>query len=148
QDMLDGVVAQNETERRKLWTLREEISESQRKDGPSIKHDIAVPTSALPRLVRDCAADLERAFPGVRIVAFGHAGDGNLHYNVSYTRPGNADLFDDEPAVNAIVYDQTSATPAPATPICSTTNRRSTPSSTTMSTAWAARWRRNTASAN
>ncbi|KUM03809.1 FAD-binding oxidoreductase [Chromobacterium subtsugae] len=105
QHMLDGVVAQNETERRKLWTLREEISESQRKDGPSIKHDIAVPTSALPRLVRDCAADLERAFPGVRIVAFGHAGDGNLHYNVSYTRPGNAELFDDEPAVNAIVYD-------------------------------------------
>ncbi|QEL56702.1 FAD-binding oxidoreductase [Chromobacterium paludis] len=105
QDILDGVLAQNETERRKLWTLREEISESQRKDGPSIKHDIAVPTSALPRLVRDCSADLEAAFPGVRIVAFGHAGDGNLHYNVSYTRPGNADLFDDEDAVNAIVYD-------------------------------------------
>lgn len=105
QTMADGVVSQNETERRKLWTLREEISESQRKDGPSIKHDIAVPTSALPRLVRDCAADLDQAFPGVRIVAFGHAGDGNLHYNVSYTRPGNADLFDDEDAVNAIVYD-------------------------------------------
>ena len=104
QTMADGVVAQNETERRKLWTLREEISESQRKDGPSIKHDIAVPTSALPRLVRDCAADLETAFPGVRIVAFVHAGNGNLHYNVSYTRPGNADLFDDEDAVNAIVY--------------------------------------------
>lgn len=105
QDMLDGVLAQSEAERRKLWTLREEISESQRKDGPSIKHDIAVPTSALPRLVRDCSADLEAAFPGVRIVAFGHAGDGNLHYNVSYTRPGNADLFEDEDAVNAIVYD-------------------------------------------
>ncbi|OWY37708.1 hydroxyacid dehydrogenase [Xenophilus sp. AP218F] len=105
QDMLDGVAAQSESERRKLWTLREEISESQRLDGPSIKHDIAVPTSALPQLVRDCGAALAARFPGVRIVAFGHAGDGNLHYNVSFTRPGNLDLFDDEAAVNAIVYD-------------------------------------------
>ncbi|OHX12744.1 hydroxyacid dehydrogenase [Chromobacterium sphagni] len=105
RDMSDGVVAQNETERRKLWRLREEISESQRLDGPSIKHDIAVPTSALPALVNDCAAALEADFPAIRIVAFGHAGDGNLHYNVSYTRPGNVDLFDDEAAVNAIVYD-------------------------------------------
>ncbi|UJB33523.1 FAD-binding oxidoreductase [Chromobacterium sp. Beijing] len=101
----DGVVAQSEAERRKLWLLREEISEIQKQDGPSIKHDIAVPTSALPQLVRDCGAALRRAYPGVRIVAFGHAGDGNLHYNISYTRPGNVDLFDDEAAVNAIVYD-------------------------------------------
>ncbi|MDF0606187.1 FAD-binding oxidoreductase [Neisseriaceae bacterium TC5R-5] len=105
-NILDGVIAQSEAERRKLWQLREEISELQKQDGPSIKHDIAVPTSALPAFVRDCAAALQAAFPSVRIVAFGHAGDGNLHYNVSFTRPGNTQLFDDENTVNELVYEQ------------------------------------------
>lgn len=102
----DGVLAQNETERQRLWQLREAMSETQKRDGPSIKHDIGVPSSAIPDFIRDCDAALQRAFPGVRVVTFGHAGDGNLHYNVSYTRPGNAQLFDDEAAVNAIVYEQ------------------------------------------
>ncbi|MDN0074846.1 FAD-binding oxidoreductase [Crenobacter sp. SG2303] len=103
--MLDGVIAQSEAERQALWAVREAISEAQAAHGPSIKHDIAVPVSAIPAFMQDAATRLEAAFPGVQIVAFGHVGDGSLHYNVSYTRPGNADLFDDEERVNAIVYD-------------------------------------------
>lgn len=105
QAVHNGVVATSELARRKLWLLREEISEIQRQDGPSIKHDIAVPTSVLARLIRDCGAELRQAYPGVRIATFGHAGDGNLHYNISHTHPGNVDLFEDEKAVNTIVYN-------------------------------------------
>ncbi|WP_280954909.1 FAD-binding oxidoreductase [Paludibacterium denitrificans] len=105
RDMVDGVVAKNEAERQQLWQLREAMSETQKRDGPSIKHDIAVPTSAIPAFVEHCETALRAAFPSVRIMAFGHAGDGNLHYNISYTRPDNADLFADEARVNAIVYD-------------------------------------------
>ncbi|RXZ44772.1 FAD-binding oxidoreductase [Crenobacter cavernae] len=105
QAFVDAVVAQSESERQALWQLREAISEAQAKDGASIKHDIALPSSAIPAFLRDADAALEAAFPGVRIVAFGHAGDGNLHYNLSYTRPGNENLFDDEERANAIVYD-------------------------------------------
>ena len=105
QDMLDGVIAQNENERLMLWKLREDMSEIQKRRGPSIKHDIGVPTSAIPMFLEQAGTELEAAFPGCSIMAFGHAGDGNLHYNVSFTRPDNADLFDDEDAVNQIVYD-------------------------------------------
>ncbi len=105
QPLQDAVLARSETERAQLWCLREAMSETQKLDGPSIKHDIGVPSSAIADFLEDCDAALQAAFPGIRIIAFGHAGDGNLHYNISFTRPGNAHLFDDEPAVNAIVYD-------------------------------------------
>lgn len=105
RDMLDGVIAQSEADRLGLWRLREEMSDAQKRRGPSIKHDVGVPSSAIPAFLRDAGAALDAAFPGCSIMAFGHAGDGNLHYNVSWTRPDNADLFDDEEAVNRIVYD-------------------------------------------
>lgn len=101
---VDAVLAQSGRERLELWRLREEISEAQRRDGPSIKHDIAVPVSAIPAFLDNCGRQLETAFPGCRIVTFGHLGDGNLHYNISHTRPGNTDLFDDEQRVNEIVF--------------------------------------------
>jgi FAD/FMN-containing dehydrogenase len=105
QTLLDAVVAQSETERAALWQLRENISEAQAKDGISLKHDIALPASAIPAFIADADAALKAQFPSCRIVTFGHAGDGNLHYNLSYTRPGNVDLYDDEAKVNEIVYD-------------------------------------------
>ncbi|AQR65704.1 hydroxyacid dehydrogenase [Aquaspirillum sp. LM1] len=101
----DAVLARHARERAQLWALREQISEAQKRDGPSIKHDIAVPLSQLARFIERADAALQQAFPGCRVVCFGHVGDGNLHYNVSFTRPGNVDLFDDEPAVNTLVYD-------------------------------------------
>ncbi len=105
QDIADGVLAHSEADRQQLWQLREAMSETQKRDGASIKHDIGVPSSAIPAFLAECETALTAAFPGVRIIAFGHAGDGNLHYNISYTRPDNAHLFEDEDSVNAIVYD-------------------------------------------
>ena len=101
----DAVLARHTRERARLWALREQISEAQKRDGPSIKHDIAVPLSQLAGFIERADAALQQAFPGCRVVCFGHVGDGNLHYNVSFTRPDNVDLFDDEPAVNTLVYD-------------------------------------------
>ena len=102
----DAVIAHSETQAKKLWALRENISEAQKIEGISIKHDVAVPVSAIPAFLERADAALERAFPGIRIVAFGHVGDGNLHYNLS--RPDaqeNAAFIASQPEVNRIVHD-------------------------------------------
>ena len=102
----DAVIAHSETQAKKLWALRENISEAQKIEGISIKHDVAVPVSAIPAFLEWADAALERAFPGIRIVAFGHVGDGNLHYNLS--RPDaqeNAGFIVSQPEVNRIVHD-------------------------------------------
>jgi FAD/FMN-containing dehydrogenase len=103
---LDAVVAQSESQALALWALRENISEAQARAGQNIKHDVSVPVSAVPRFVAETGAELARAFPGVRMVVFGHLGDGNLHYNVSPPAGVAADAFLRElPAVNRIVHD-------------------------------------------
>jgi FAD/FMN-containing dehydrogenase len=103
---LDAVMAQSESQALALWSLRENISEAQAREGPNIKHDISVPVSAVPRFVAATDAELARAFPGVRMIVFGHMGDGNLHYNVSPPAGVAADAFMRElPAVNRIVHD-------------------------------------------
>ena len=102
----DAVIAHSETQAKKLWALRENISEAQKIEGISIKHDVAVPVSAIPAFLERADAALERAFPGIRIVAFGHVGDGNLHYNLS--RPDaqeNAAFIASQPEVNCVVHD-------------------------------------------
>jgi len=102
----DGVVAQSAAQAQKLWALRENISEAQKIEGVSIKHDIAVPLSRIPEFLAAADAALVAAFPGVRVVAFGHVGDGNLHYNLSKpeTRE-NAAFIAAQPTVNRIVHD-------------------------------------------
>ncbi|GAA4328660.1 FAD-binding oxidoreductase [Pigmentiphaga soli] len=79
----DVAIAESLAQGKALWHLRESISEAQAAEGKNIKHDIAVPTSAIPAFVAATDALLERWLPGVRHVTFGHLGDGNLHYNVS-----------------------------------------------------------------
>jgi FAD/FMN-containing dehydrogenase len=69
-----------------LWALRENISEAQRIEGISIKHDVSVPVSRIPEFLERAGRALARAGPDVRVVAFGHIGDGNLHYNLSKPR--------------------------------------------------------------
>jgi len=102
----DGVIAQSAAQAKKLWALRESISEAQKIEGISIKHDVAVPVSRLPAFLERADAALASAFPGIRVVAFGHVGDGNLHYNLSQpdTRQNTA-FIDSQPAVNEIVHD-------------------------------------------
>ena len=91
-----------------LWSLRENISEAQKREGISIKHDISVPVSAIPGFLDAAGAALAAAYPGLRIVCFGHLGDGNLHYNLSRPVRGENDEFIARtPEVNRIVYDIT-----------------------------------------
>ncbi|WP_131110587.1 FAD-binding oxidoreductase [Sulfuricystis thermophila] len=102
----DAALAANEAQARALWALRENISEAQKREGLSIKHDISLPVSRIPEFIMRCDAALEAAFPGVRIVCFGHLGDGNLHYNQSKPlAQDNADFIAQTPAVNRIVHD-------------------------------------------
>jgi len=104
--VLDAVVAHDIASQKRLWNLRESISEAQRLDGVSIKHDIAVPVSRIPAFIDQADSQLGRAFPAIRIVTFGHIGDGNLHYNLS--KPNsmeNADFIKETAATNKIVHD-------------------------------------------
>lgn len=105
-EVSDGVVAQSETQAKKLWALRENISEAQKIEGISIKHDVSVPVSRIPQFLATADAALAKAFPGVRVVAFGHVGDGNLHYNLSQANAGdNVSFLACEPEVHRIVHD-------------------------------------------
>jgi len=102
----DGTVAHSRAQARQLWALRENISEAQKIEGLSIKHDIAVPLSRIDDFLARAGAALDAAYPGIRIVAFGHVGDGNLHYNLS--RPissDNAAFIDRQPEVHRLVHD-------------------------------------------
>ncbi len=105
-DVTDGVIAQSGPQAQKLWALRENISEAQKIEGISIKHDIAVPVSQIAEFLVTADAALEKAFPGIRVVAFGHVGDGNLHYNLSKADAhDNAAFLASEPEVHRIVHD-------------------------------------------
>ena len=79
----DAVVAASLDQARQLWKLREDMSEAQKFEGGSIKHDISVPVAAIPDFVSRAGEVVEAFCPGVRPVAFGHFGDGNVHYNVA-----------------------------------------------------------------
>ena len=103
----DAVVAESIAQARALWHLRESIPLAQAEEGLNIKHDISLPVSRIPAFCAHTDALLEQHFPGVRLVNFGHLGDGNLHYNVQ--APAGADgarfLAEHEHAVNTLVFD-------------------------------------------
>jgi len=81
--VLDAVIAESEAQRAALWRLREEHSEAQKREGASIKNDVSVPVSRVPALIADASAACRALVPGVRVCAFGHVGDGNIHFNLS-----------------------------------------------------------------
>ncbi|KGH47546.1 2-hydroxyacid dehydrogenase [Modestobacter caceresii] len=86
---LDAVIASGSAQVAALWALREGISEAQNREGPSLKHDVTVPVSRIPAFVEQTDRALAAAVPGIRVVAYGHVGDGNLHYNLS--KPADSD---------------------------------------------------------
>lgn len=85
----DAVIAASLKQRQDFWRLREEISDAQRHEGGSIKHDVSVPPDAIPAFIAAAAPIVENIAPGARPVVFGHFGDGNVHYNV--TQPHGRD---------------------------------------------------------
>ena len=104
--LTNAVLAQSGEQARRLWALREDISEAQKKEGYSVKHDISVPVSRLPEFIERADAALLAAYPGIRIVTFGHVGDGNLHYNQSKPEAGeNAPFIAAQAEVNRLVHD-------------------------------------------
>ena len=103
----NAVVAENLAQAHALWHIRESISLAQAEEGLNIKHDISVPISAIPQFVQETDAELAAHVPSVRIVNFGHLGDGNLHYNVQAPEGVDPALFlaEQEPDINRIVFD-------------------------------------------
>jgi FAD/FMN-containing dehydrogenase len=81
--VLNATVAMSERERDMFWRLRESIPEAQRKDGASLKHDISVPVSQVPRFIEVAGGWVAQHVPQGVLVAYGHLGDGNLHFNIN-----------------------------------------------------------------
>jgi FAD/FMN-containing dehydrogenase len=107
----DAAVATNLEQARHFWHLRECIPLAQAEEGLNIKHDISLPVSAIPAFVVSMATALNEEIPGIRLVVFGHLGDGNLHYNVQAPEgePPGKFLADQEARINARVYDAVAA---------------------------------------
>ncbi|MDR0261252.1 MAG: FAD-binding oxidoreductase, partial [Comamonas sp.] len=105
--VLDAVVAESLSQAHDLWHIRESIPLAQAEEGLNIKHDISIAASRIPAFVEHADALLQREIPGVRLVNFGHLGDGNLHYNVQVPEgeDGKTFLRDKEALVNHLVYE-------------------------------------------
>ena len=85
----NAVIASSDAQLTALWHMRESMSDAQKPEGGSIKHDVSVPVSKIPVFMAEAEAAVMQALPGARICAFGHLGDGNIHYNIS--QPVGAD---------------------------------------------------------
>ncbi len=104
----DAIVAKSESEAQALWRLRHAVSEAQKHEGASLKHDVSVPIGRIGELIEKLQAAVAEALPEARPVAFGHVGDGNVHFNISQPPAWAAERFLAERArMAAIVYDAT-----------------------------------------
>ena len=103
----DAVISESIAQAKALWHIRESIPLAQAQEGLNIKHDISLPISKIPAFCEATDAQLQAAISGVRLVNFGHVGDGNLHYNVQCPEGADAAVFmrDHESQINKIVYD-------------------------------------------
>jgi len=107
----DAALAESLAQSATMWHWRESIPLAQGLEGLNIKHDISLPVSAIPLFCDRTQAALAAAFPGARLVNFGHLGDGNLHYNVQCPEGGDGAAFlaAHEHAINALVFDEVQA---------------------------------------
>jgi len=103
---LDAVVAASEAQAQALWALRENLPEAQVREGQQVKHDVSVPISRIAEYICATDAELQRVFPGVRMITFGHLGDGNLHYNIAHPQGGDAGaLMERAGELSRVVHD-------------------------------------------
>jgi FAD/FMN-containing dehydrogenase len=100
----DAVVAESLADRELMWLMREQMSDVQSREGASIKHDVSVPVAAVPQLIAEGIAAVEKLVPSIRPCAFGHMGDGNIHFNLSQPEgaDGKAFMAGEEPVHDAI----------------------------------------------
>lgn len=105
----DAALAESESQAAAFWKLREVISEAERADGMAAKHDVSVPVSAMPEFIETAREAVEARFAGARVIAFGHLGDGNVHFNVR--APAESDdrawFAQTGDAVSRFVHDMT-----------------------------------------
>ncbi len=81
-DVTDAAIAESQAQRAAIWRLREEHTEAQKREGASVKNDVSVPVSKVPAFIREATIACEALMPGIRVVPFGHLGDGNIHFNL------------------------------------------------------------------
>lgn len=91
--VLDAAIAESEAQRAAIWRLREEHSEAQKREGASVKNDVSVPVSKVPAFIRQATSACEALMPGIRVVPFGHMGDGNIHFNLEQPEGSDAAWF-------------------------------------------------------
>ena len=104
--VLDGVIAESGAQAADFWRLRETLPEAQKYEGVSIKHDIAVPVSKVADFMARATANVEKAVPGIRICAFGHVGDGNMHFNLAQPEGADGAAFKArQEEINRVVHD-------------------------------------------
>ncbi len=104
--MLDAALATSERVRSAFWRLRERVPEAQRLAGPSLKHDISVPVSAIPDFIDVASRWIAEHVPEALLICYGHAGDGNLHFNVNATdAAASAALRSREPEIRRAIHD-------------------------------------------
>jgi len=102
----DIVLAKNSAEQEQMWRIRHSISAAQKKEGASLKHDVSVPVGDIAKFMVDAERAVLRSFPGSRVIAFGHVGDGNVHFNVSSPKGSDANEFlDNRDALASVVYE-------------------------------------------
>jgi FAD/FMN-containing dehydrogenase len=103
----DAVISANEAQAEAFWQLRDEIAPAERAKGPAVRHDISVPVERMPEFVETAVPLLEAAWPGTEAVAFGHLGDGNVHFHV--IAPKGVDALEwqsgDGKKISSQVYD-------------------------------------------
>ena len=110
-EVADATIAASAAQALALWRIREQLPEAERRDGPALHHDISVAVAGMPAFALDAAARVERDFPGTRVLAFGHLGDGNLHFNVrAPAGAGGAEWLKSRgAAITALVYELVTA---------------------------------------
>ncbi|WP_300541513.1 FAD-binding oxidoreductase [Maricaulis sp.] len=101
----DAALAENESQIEDFWRLRETIAEAERAHGKAVKHDISIPVSKMPAFIAEAAETVEAEFDNALVIAFGHVGDGNVHFNVAPRDAGGPDVLARADAVSKRVYD-------------------------------------------
>ncbi|MGN7292101.1 FAD-binding oxidoreductase [Rhizobium sp. SAFR-030] len=101
----DAVIASSVAQQKAIWHMRESMSDAQKPEGGSIKHDVSVPISKIPAFMAEAEKAVLAAMPGARVCAFGHLGDGNIHYNISQpVGADKAEFISRWREINAIVH--------------------------------------------
>jgi FAD/FMN-containing dehydrogenase len=112
QDLLDdAVLSSSEAQADAFWKIRDSIAEAERAEGPALQHDISVPVADMARFIEEESPAIEAKFPGTKIVAFGHMGDGNIHYHVKAPKGSDAQWWYSEVTakISSDVYDRVAA---------------------------------------